>query len=143
MSDIDDLQAELHGIVLDDLPDDLSSGLKAMAVGIQAEIDSQRSQILRAAPSLQGARYAIFWLKIAVDSARLNKKIRDKIAEFNRQLEQKSGDAQSKSAIALLEKMITDSRDFERDVLEQSALSINRTPDDLGLSDDSTSGFKM
>ncbi|WP_323228744.1 hypothetical protein [Xanthomonas floridensis] len=141
--DIDDLQAELKGIDLGDLPDDLSSGLRGMVAGIQAEIDSQRSQISRAAPRPDGVRHAIFWLKLAVDSARLNKKIRDKIAEFNRQLEQERGDAQTRADIALLERMITDSRDYERDVLEQSALSINRTPEDLGLSDDSTSSLRM
>ncbi|QTK36148.1 hypothetical protein LMJ37_02895 [Xanthomonas citri pv. glycines] len=143
MPDVDDLQAELDGVVLGDLPDDLSSGLKSMVAGIQTEIDSQRSQLPRAAAGREGVRHAIFWLKIAVDSARLNKKIRDKIAEFNKQFEQERGDAQSRADIALLERMLKDSRDYERDVLEQSALSILKTPEDLGLSDDNTSGFRM
>ncbi|AZR23484.1 hypothetical protein [Xanthomonas vasicola] len=143
MINIDDLQAELDGIGLADLPDDLSAGLRGMLAGIQSEIDAHRSQMPRAAASLEGVKHAIFWLKLAVDSARLNKKIRDKAAELNKQLKQESGNAQSRSDIALLEKMLADSRYYERDVLEQSALSINRMLDDFDLGDESASVFRM
>lgn len=143
MINLDDLQAELDGVGLGDLPDDLSPGLRGLVVGIQAEIYAHRSQLPRAAASLEGVKRAIFWLKIAVDSAHSNKKIRDKLGVLNRRLVQEPDNAQCRSDVALLEKMFVDSRAFERDVLEQSALSINRMPDDFSLDEDDTSGFRV
>ncbi|UXA66009.1 hypothetical protein [Xanthomonas prunicola] len=143
MITIDELQASLDGISLEDLPDDLASGLRSMVDGIQREIAAQRSSVPRASPSLESVKYAILMLRIAVDSARLNKKISDKVAELCKRLKQDADNKQLNEDVSLLEKMIFDSRPFERDLLEQAALAIHKMPDDFELSDDSTSGFRM
>ncbi|KGU41860.1 hypothetical protein [Xanthomonas citri] len=142
MSEIDDLQNELNRIDWKGLPTEMLESLSAVADGIQAEIDAHRSAPLEARATIAGIRNAIFWLRTAVDLARLHRTIEKKAAEWQKQLKETLEET-VRQDVERAEQMVSESKALIDSLTRQAALAANRMPSEPEPDDEASPGLRM